>query len=155
MGLPVPSAEWWVGTEPELKFETDGTAKLRMRLKAQDRTYDRDKKDWVNGKELWVNATVWRQMAENAADSIKKGDNVIASGKLSTREYEDAQGIKRLSVDFDVQEIGPSLRFRKTPHGAGSEGGNASAGNRRADDTRTPEAASTGASTGGNSDPGW
>lgn len=154
MGLPVPSCEWWVGTEPVLTFEADGTAKLRMRLKAQDRTYDREKKEWVNGKELWVNATVWRAAAENVANSIVKGDNVVASGKLSSREYKDKQGADRTAIDFDVQEIGPSLRFRTTPHGAGDSTKQAT--------TNTRAGASTGAATaapesgtGGGSDPGW
>lgn len=154
MGLPVPAAEWWVGTEPELTFETDGTAKLRMRLKAQDRTYDRDKKEWVNGKELWVNATVWRQQAENVADSIKKGDNVVASGKLSSREYEDKSGVKRLSLDLDVQEIGPSLRFRSTPHGAGDATRQSTATPRADGNTRAAATVPETAIQGGN-DLGW
>lgn len=154
MALPIPSCEWWVGTDPVLTFEPDGTAKLRMRLKAQDRTYDREKKEWVNGKELWVNATVWRAMAENVANSINKGDNVVASGKLSSREYKDKQGADRTAIDLDVQEIGPSLRFRTTPHGAGDGRKQTTAATGQGGNTGAAATAPETASSGG-SDPGW
>lgn len=153
MALPIPSCEWWVGTDPVLTFESDGTAKLRMRLKAQDRTYDREKKEWVNGKELWVNATVWRAMAENVANSIVKGDNVVASGKLSSRDYKDKQGADRTAIDLDVLEIGPSLRFRTTPHGAGDGRKQATSDARQG--ASTGAAASAPETDAQGSDPGW
>lgn len=155
MGLPIVSAEWWVATDPELRFEQDGSAKLRMRLKAQDRHYDREKKEWVNGKELWVNATVWRQQAENVGDSIKKGDNVVASGKLSTRDYVGNDGSNKTSLDFEVTEIGPSLRFRTTPHGAGGGGQRDSARGQTAGGSQPPAAAPETATQTVSSEPPW
>lgn len=125
MALPIVSAEFWVALDPDLTFQPNGDAKLRLRLKAQDRTFNRDTKEWENGKELWVNATCWRKQAENVADSIVKGDNVVVSGKLSTNEWTDKNQNKRESLELDILEIGPSLRFRTTPHGA-SAGGQAS-----------------------------
>jgi single-strand DNA-binding protein len=155
MALPIVNAEFWVGTEPELTFDAEGTAKLRFRLKAQDRTYNRETKEWVNGKELWVNATVWRKMAENVADSIRKGDNVVASGKLSTRAWEDKTKAKRESLDFEVLEIGTSLRFRSTPHGAASGGSDSRAQAGQGTGTRETASATQGGVQGSDPEPAW
>lgn len=120
MALPIIGVECWVAQDPVTTFEADGTAKTRLRLKAQDRTYDRDKKEWVDGKALWFNGTVWRKQAEHVADSIIKHDNVVVTGKLYTNEWTDKNQNKRESLELDIQSIGPSLQFRSTPHGAGN-----------------------------------
>ena len=117
MALPIVSAEFWVATDPTLDFNaTNGDAICKFRAKAQDRTFNRTTNQWENGKELWVNVTVWRKMAENVYESVVKGDNVVLSGKLSSRDYEK-DGIKRTVFELDAIEAGPSMRFRSTPHG--------------------------------------
>lgn len=131
MALPIVAAEFWVATEPELRFQPgSGDAVLNFRAKAQDRNYNKDTKEFENGKSLWVRVTCWRKLAENVADSIIKGDNVVLTGKLSTREYEGKDGVKREVLELEATEVGASLRFRTTPHGAGG-GGKQAASNTR------------------------
>jgi single-strand DNA-binding protein len=145
MALPIVGAEFWVATEPKLDFQPgSGDAICKLRVKAQDRTYNKESKQWENGKSLWANATIWRTMAENTMNSIVKGDNVVITGKIYTREFE-TNGQKRESIEIDVIEIGPSLRFRNTPHGAGAGTSAGSATPPPANHTREPVAASTGA----------
>lgn len=142
MALPVVGAEFWVATDPVLKYQpVSGDAVLNFRAKAQDRTWNAEKKEFENGKSLWVRVTVWRKLAENVAESIVKGDNVVLSGKLYTREYEQ-DGQKKETLELEATEVGASLRFRTTPHGAGNTGSAGRSG--------TPVAAGTG---GGGSAP--
>jgi len=145
MALPIVGAEFWVALDPKLDFQPgSGDAVCKLRVKAQDRTFNRETKQWENGKSLWANATVWRTMAENVMNSIVKGDNVVISGKIYTREWEQ-NGQKRESVEIDVLEIGPSLRFRNTPHGAGAGTSAGSATPPPANHTAEPVTAGTGA----------
>lgn len=145
MALPIVGAEFWVALDPKLDYQAEsGDAICKLRVKAQDRTYNKESKQWENGKSLWANATIWRTMAENAMNSIVKGDNVVISGKIYTREWEQ-NGQKRESVEIDVLEIGPSLRFRNTPHGAGAGTSAGSATPPQGNHTREPVAAGTGA----------
>lgn len=127
MGLPLVATEFWIGTEPTLDFTSGGRGYCKFRVKAVDRVKDDTAEGgWRDGKTLWATATVWdgqgkRTTAQNVFESFKKGDDVILSGKIYTREYETENKEKRMSVDIDVQEIGPSLHFRQTPHGAKKE----------------------------------
>lgn len=120
MTLPLAPAEFWVATEPELKFLPSGQAVCEFRVKAANKRKD-DNNKWVDGKTLWANAHVYSRenmpFAENVYESIKKGDDVVLIGRIYTRSYETQGGGKGLSVDIDVDHIGPSLTFRVTPHG--------------------------------------
>lgn len=122
MALPLVATEFWIGTEPDLQFTSGGRGYCKFRVKAVDRIKDDSAQGgFRDGKTLWATATVWdgtgaKATAQHAFESFKKGDNVLLSGKIYTREYEQ-NGEKRMSVDIDVQEIGPSLHFRTTPHG--------------------------------------
>lgn len=124
MTLPTISGEFYVANEPEFRYTSDGLAVLRLRVKA---TY-RKKDDSAPGgyrddKVLWANANVWREKAEHAYASIQKGDLVVLTGNIYINEYE-SQGQKRQSTEIDVENIGPSLRYRETPHSGQAANGN-------------------------------
>jgi single-strand DNA-binding protein len=129
MALPLVSTEFWVATEPELKFAPSGLANCKFRVKAAARVRQ-DDGSFKDGKTLWATAIVWssqnKPFAENVYESIKKGDNVILTGPIYVRSYESNTETKMV-VEIDVQGVGPSLTFRTTPHGAASGGGNKAA----------------------------
>lgn len=123
MPLPIVAEEFWIGTEPELKFTDGGRGYCKFRVKAVDRIKDdREPTGYRNGDTLWATATVWDGRGENAVaqhtfESVKKGDSVVLTGKIYTRDHEG-----KTYVEIRVDKIGPSLAFRTTPHGAGLEG---------------------------------
>lgn len=122
MTLPSAPGEYWVATEPELKFLPSGLGVCEFRVKAAAKRKD-DNGKWVDGKTLWANAHVYSRenmpLAENTYESIKKGDDVTLNGRIYTRTYTTKDNVQKLSVDIDVDSIGPALNFRVTPHGAG------------------------------------
>lgn len=130
MTLPLVATEFWIGTEPELRFTDSGLGVCKFRVKAVARIKDDSAESgWRDGKTLWATANVWdgkgqnNQMAQHASESLKQHDLVVISGRIYTREYTVGEGDakqNRISVEIDVEEIGPSLRYRTTPHGAGS-----------------------------------
>ena len=99
-----------IATDPSLRFLSNGAAVSSFTIASSDRVKDKDSGEWKDGPTTFFRASCWRGMAENAADSLSKGQRVIASGKLKTREY-DKDGQTRLSVELDIEEIGPSLRY--------------------------------------------
>lgn len=101
--------------DPVLKFTQQGKAVTRLRLVASDRKKDGDK--WVDGDQLWISATCWERLAENVAESTKKGDLVIVTGRLVTEEWVDREGSKRSAITLKVEAIGADLSFRVLPHG--------------------------------------
>lgn len=126
MALPLVSTEFFVGTEPDLQFMPNsglGVTKFRVKAAAQVRQDDGSYKD---GKTLWATAIVYSKnnmpMAENAYESLKKGDSVVITGKIYTRTFTQ-NNEQKFVVEIEVESIGPSLRFRTTPHGASSGGG--------------------------------
>ena len=94
--------------DPELKFVPSGAAVCTFTVAAND-SYKKDSQ-WVDKDAVFLRANVWREAAENAAESLSKGDEVIAIGKLSQRSYNDRDGNSRTVIELDVQSIGPSLR---------------------------------------------
>lgn len=129
MSLPLVATEFWIGTEPEIRFNDSGRGCCKFRVKAVTRVKDDSVEGgWRDGKTLWATANVWdgkgnAVSAQNAVESLKKNDLVVISGRIYTRDYE-VDGNKRISVEIDVEEIGPSLRFRTTPHGASNQTNN-------------------------------
>jgi single-strand DNA-binding protein len=122
MALPLVSQEFLVvGGDPKLTFTPGGLAVCNFRVKAADRKKDANDQ-WVDDKVLWANVTVWRDLAQHVADSIRDKDLVVLTGKIYTREFEH-QGIKKMSIEIDASACGPSLTFRTTPHGAGQAQG--------------------------------
>lgn len=117
--LPTISFEGRIVGEPGLRFIPSGAAVWKARVVAEKKKKN-DQDEWVNDKEFWANVTTWRQTAENCAESFKAGDLVVVTGTVETRDYE-VDGVKRTAVEVEAFAVGPSMRFRNTPHG--SQGG--------------------------------
>jgi single-strand DNA-binding protein len=113
--------------DPELRFTPSGAAVAKFRVASTPRTFDRQTNEWKDGESLFLTCSVWRQAAENVAESLTKGTRVIVQGRLKQRSYEDREGIKRTVYELDVDEVGASLRnatakVTKTS-GRGAQGG--------------------------------
>lgn len=120
--LPQVTMEARLVADPELRFSTSGIAIGSLRLVSSSRKKN-DAGEWVDDKTCWIDATCFRQIAENVAESLRKGDMVLVQGKLETQEWEDREsGAKRSKISLVVDEIGPTLRFRKVLHSDGAGG---------------------------------
>jgi single-strand DNA-binding protein len=113
--------------DPELRFTPSGAAVAKFRVASTPRTFDRQTNEWKDGESLFLTCSVWRQAAENVAESLTKGTRVVVQGRLKQRSYEDREGIKRTVYELDVDEVGASLRnatakITKTS-GRGGQGG--------------------------------
>ena len=96
--------------DPELRFTPSGAAVAKFRVASTPRTFDRQTNEWKDGESLFLTCSVWRQAAENVAESLQRGMRVIVQGRLKQRSYEDRDGVKRTVYELDVEEVGPSLR---------------------------------------------
>lgn len=96
---------------PELKFLPTGVAVANFTVASTPRVFDRNTNEWKDGEALFMRCNLWRDAAENAAESLTKGARVIVSGRLKQRSYETREGEKRTIVELEVDEIGPSLRY--------------------------------------------
>ena len=99
--------------DPELRFTPSGSAVANFTIASTPRTFDRQSNEWKDGETLFLRASVWREAAENVAESLTKGMRVIVSGRLKSRSYETKEGEKRTVIELEVDEIGPSLRYAK------------------------------------------
>lgn len=97
--------------DPELRYTQNGIAVANFTIASTPRTFDRQANEWKDGEALFLRASVWREFAEHVAGSLSKGARVIATGELRQRSYQDREGNNRTSIELDVQEIGPSLRY--------------------------------------------
>jgi len=98
--------------DPELRFSPSGAAVANFTIASTPRTFDRNSNEWKDGETLFLRASIWREAAENVAESLTKGMRVIASGVLKQRSYEDKKTQeKRTVIEFEVDEIGPSLKY--------------------------------------------
>ena len=114
--------------DPELRFTPSGAAVANFTVASTPRTFDRQSNEWKDGEALFLNCSVWRQAAENAAESLQRGMRVIVQGRLKARSYETREGEKRTVFEIDVDEVGPSLRYAtakvtKTTRQGGGGGG--------------------------------
>lgn len=100
-----------LAADPELRFTPSGAAVANFRVLSTPRTFDRQKNEFVDGDTLAMNCSIWREAAENVAESLTKGTRVIVQGRLVQRSYEDRDGQKRTVVELQVDEIGPSLKY--------------------------------------------
>ncbi|MHB9860377.1 single-stranded DNA-binding protein [Streptomyces sp. YIM S03343] len=96
--------------DPELRFTPSGAAVAKFRVASTPRTFDRQTNEWKDGESLFLTCSVWRQAAENVAESLQRGMRVVVQGRLKQRSYEDREGVKRTVYELDVEEVGPSLR---------------------------------------------
>ena len=97
--------------DPELRFTPSGAAVANFRIASTPRTFDRQTNEWKDGDALFLSCSVWRQAAENVAESLVKGMRVVVQGRLKSRQYETREGEKRTVFEIDVEEVGPSLKY--------------------------------------------
>ena len=140
--------------DPELRFTPSGAAVAKFRVASTPRYLDKATNEWKDGESLFLQCQIWRQAAENVAESLTKGMRVILSGRLKQRSYETKEGEKRTVFEVEVDEVGPSLRnatakVTRTQRAGGSGGAAAPAAAESFGDD--PWAAATTASAGG----GW
>ncbi|WP_093800067.1 single-stranded DNA-binding protein [Streptomyces sp. Wb2n-11] len=113
--------------DPELRFTPSGAAVAKFRVASTPRIFDKQTNEWKDGEGLFLTCSVWRQAAENVAESLTRGMRVVVQGRLKQRSYEDREGVKRTVYELDVEEVGPSLKnatakVTKTT-GRGGQGG--------------------------------
>jgi single-strand DNA-binding protein len=113
--------------DPELRFTPSGAAVASFTVASTPRTFDRATGEWKDGEALFLRCNIWRQAAENVAESLNRGTRVLVSGRLRQRSFETREGEKRTVVELEVDEIGPSLRYatakvNKVSRGQGSGG---------------------------------
>lgn len=153
--------------DPELRFTPSGAPVANFRIASTPRTFDRQSNEWKDGDTLFLSCAVWRQAAENVAESLQRGMRVIVQGRLKSRQYETREGEKRTVFEIDVEEVGPSLRSasakvtktQRSGGGGGYSGGGGGGGysggggggqqSAPADDPWASPAPSQGASYGG------
>src|SRR3569833_1418570 len=96
--------------DPELRFTPSGAAVANFRIASTPRTFDRQSNEWKDGEALFLTCSVWRQAAENVAESLQRGMRVIVQGRLKQRSYETREGEKRTVYEIEADEGGPSLK---------------------------------------------
>jgi single-strand DNA-binding protein len=97
--------------DPELRFTPSGAAVASFTIASTPRQFDRNSNEWKDGEALFLRCSIWRQAAENVAESLTRGMRVVAQGRLKQRSYETREGEKRTVVELEVDEVGPSLRY--------------------------------------------
>ncbi|MCT1807772.1 MULTISPECIES: single-stranded DNA-binding protein [Dermabacter] len=121
--------------DPELRFTNSGIPVASFTVASTPRTFDRQSGEWKDGEALFLRCSIWRDAAENVAESLTKGTRVIVQGRLQQRSYTDREGNNRTSIELQVDEIGPSLRYatakptRTQRGGSGNFGGGFNGGN--------------------------
>ena len=121
--------------DPELRFTPSGAAVANFRIASTPRTFDRQTNEWKDGEALFLSCSVWRQAAENVAESLQKGMRVVVQGRLKQRSYDTREGEKRTVFELEVDEVGPSLKYAtakvaRTTGGGGGGGFGGGGGNR-------------------------
>ncbi|MCI7457584.1 single-stranded DNA-binding protein [Actinomyces urogenitalis] len=109
--------------DPEMRFTPSGAAVASFTIASTPRTFNRQANEWQDGETLFMRCSIWRDAAENVAESLTKGTRVIAQGRLQQRSYTDREGQQRTVVEMQVDEIGPSLRYAKAQITRQSRGG--------------------------------
>jgi single-strand DNA-binding protein len=145
--------------DPELRFTPSGAAVANFRIASTPRTFDRQTNEWKDGDALFLSCSVWRQAAENVAESLQRGMRVVVQGRLKSRQYETREGEKRTVFEIEVEEVGPSLKYAtakisKTSRsgsggGGGFGGGSGSAGGDDPWATPAPQGGGQGGGFGG------
>ena len=97
--------------DPELRFTPSGAAVASFTVASSSRVLDKTTNEWKDGATIFMSCSVWRQYAENVAESLTKGTRVIVSGRLKQRSYETREGEKRTVMELEVEDVGPALRF--------------------------------------------
>jgi len=116
--------------DPELRFTASGAAVANFTVASTPRTLDRASGEWKDGEALFLRCSIWRQAAENVAESLTRGARVVVTGRLKQRSFETKEGEKRTVIELEVDEIGPSLRYAtaKVNRAQRSDGGSSGGG---------------------------
>ncbi|HEX3784417.1 MAG TPA: single-stranded DNA-binding protein [Pseudonocardiaceae bacterium] len=114
--------------DPELRFTPSGAAVANFTVASTPRTFDRQSGEWKDGEALFLRCNIWRQAAENVAESLTRGMRVVVQGRLRQRSFDTKEGEKRTVIEMEVDEVGPSLRYatakvNKAARGTGGGGG--------------------------------
>lgn len=112
-----------VVADPELRFTPSGAAVANFRVASTPRVYNRDAGQYEDGEALFLTCNVWRQAAENVAESLSKGMRVIVNGRLKQRSYQTKDGDNRTVYEVEADEVGPSLKFATAQVNRASNGG--------------------------------
>ena len=145
--------------DPELRFTPSGAAVANFTVASTPRAFDRQSNEWKDGETLFMRCSVWRDAAENVAESLQRGTRVIVTGRLKSRSYETKEGEKRTVIEMEVDEVGPSLRYAsakvtKTQRGSGG-GGFGSSGSGQGGYAADTDPWATGPSGGGQGGSGY
>ncbi|MGZ6826196.1 MAG: single-stranded DNA-binding protein [Mycobacteriales bacterium] len=147
--------------DPELRFTPSGAAVANFTVASTPRTFDKASNEWKDGEALFLRCSIWRQAAENVAESLQKGMAVIVQGRLKQRSYETKEGEKRTVYELDVDEVGPSLKWatakiNRTQRGGGGGGyGGGNSGGSSGGPSNDDPWASSAAPAGGGGGGGW
>jgi single-strand DNA-binding protein len=109
--------------DPELRFTPSGAAVANFTVASTPRIFDRQSNEWKDGEALFLRCSIWREAAENVAESLTRGSRVILSGRLKQRSFETKEGEKRTVMEVEVEEIGPSLRYATAKVNKAGRGG--------------------------------
>jgi len=147
--------------DPELRFTPSGAAVANFTVASTPRTFDRQTREWKDGDAMFLNCSVWRQAAENVAESLTKGMRVIVQGRLKSRTYETREGERRTVFEVEVDEVGPSMRYasakvnRNQGGGNYSGGGNSGGGNSGGGGGDSWSSGNSGGNSGGGGGDSW
>jgi single-strand DNA-binding protein len=141
--------------DPELRFTPSGAAVANFTVASTPRMFDRQTNEWKDGEALFLRCSIWREAAENVAESLTRGARVIVSGRLKQRSFETKEGEKRTVVELEVDEIGPSLKYatakvNKASRSGGGGGGFGGGGGGSRSQAQAPQG---GGSSAGGEDP--
>jgi single-strand DNA-binding protein len=144
--------------DPELRFTPSGAAVANFTVASTPRTFDRQSGEWKDGEALFLRCNIWRQAAENVAETLTRGTRVVVQGRLKQRSFETREGEKRTVIELEVDEIGPSLRYAtakvvKANRGGGGGGYGGSDGGGFGGGSSGGGGGGYGGSSGGNDDP--
>jgi single-strand DNA-binding protein len=144
--------------DPELRFTPSGAAVANFTVASTPRIFDRQSNEWKDGDALFMRCSIWREAAENVAESLTRGSRVIVQGRLKQRSYETREGEKRTVVELEVDEIGPSLRYatakvNKASRSGGGFGGGSRGGGEAKQDDPWGSAPASGSFSGGDDEP--
>ena len=139
--------------DPELRFTPSGAAVANFTVASTPRMFDRQTNEWKDGEALFLRCNIWREAAENVAESLTRGSRVIVQGRLKQRSFETREGEKRTVIELEVDEIGPSLRYAtaKVNKASRSGGGGGGFGGGGGGGSRQPAQTTGGGSAGGGS----
>ncbi len=147
--------------DPDLRFTPSGAAVANFTVASTPRIFDRQTGEWKDGEALFMRCSIWREAAENVAETLTRGARVIVTGRLKQRSFETREGEKRTVIELDVDEIGPSLRYatakvtKTSRGGGGGSRGGAAAGSAGAPPAEDPwgSAPASGSFGGGDDEP--